>query len=87
MSSSDEIKDTNGAPDPITPIDFTPHSEVAQAFSYKFKWLHLVVSSFLLVSISTAWFVLTARSVFVEVEPITAKINIDTGTSFRLGQR
>ena len=87
MSSSDEIKDKDGAPDPITPIDFTPHSEVAQAFSYKFKWLHLVVSSFLLVSISTAWFVLTARSVFVEVEPITAKINIDTGTSFRLGQR
>ena len=87
MSTSDEIKDVNGATDPITPIDFTPHSEETQAFSYKFKWLHVVVASFLLVSIPAAWFVLTARSVFVEVDPITAQMSIDTGTSFKLGQR
>lgn len=87
MSNSDEIKDVNGATDAITPIDFTPHSEETQAFSYKFKWLHVVVASFLLVSISTGWFVLTARSVFVEVDPITAQMSIDTGTSFKLGQR
>ena len=87
MSNGDEIKDINGAADPITPIDFTPHSEEAKTFSYKFKWLHVVVVSFLLVSLSTAWFVLTARSVFVEVDPITAEMSIDTGTSFKLGQR
>lgn len=87
MSNSDEIKDVSGATDPITPIDFTPHSEETRAFSYKFKWLHVVVASFLLVSISMGWFVLTARSVFVEVEPITAQMSIDTGTSFKLGQR
>jgi len=87
MSSSDEIQDINGATDPITPIDFTPNSEVPQAFSYEFKWFHVAVVSFLLVSITAGWFVLTARSVFVEVEPITAEISIDTGVSFRLGQR
>tara|TARA_B110000858_G_scaffold198464_1_gene265352 strand:+ start:20639 stop:22717 length:2079 start_codon:yes stop_codon:yes gene_type:complete len=87
MSNEDEIKDINGAADPITPIDFTPHSEEAQTFSYKFKWLHVVVASFLFVSLSAAWFVLTARSVFVEVDPITAEISIDTGTSFKLAQR
>jgi formylglycine-generating enzyme required for sulfatase activity len=87
MSNSDEIKDVNGAADPITPIDFTPHSEEAQTISYQFKWLHVVVASFLLVSMSTGWFVLTARSVFVEVDPITAQMSIDTGTSFKLGQR
>ena len=87
MSNSDEEKGINGATDPITPIDFTPHREESQGFSYKFKWLHVVVASFLLVSLSTGWFVLTARSVFVDVDPITAQMNIDTGTSFKLGQR
>ncbi len=87
MSNSDEIKDLSGATDPIIPIDFTPHSEETKAFSYQFKWRHAVVASFLLVSISAAWFVLTARSVSIEVEPITAEMSIDTGTSFKLGQR
>ena len=37
--------------------------------------------------VTAAWFVLTARSVFVEVNPITAQISIDNGTSIKLGQR
>ena len=87
MSIGVEIKDLSGATDPIIPIDFTPHSEATKAFSYQFKWRHVAVTSFLLVALLAAWFVLTARSVFVEVEPITAEMSIDTGTSFKLGQR
>ena len=87
MSDADDIKNINGATDPIVPIDFTPHSEQSQNFSYRFRWLHLVVATFLLVSVMAAWFVLTARSVFVEVNPITAQISIDNGTSIKLGQR
>jgi formylglycine-generating enzyme required for sulfatase activity len=87
MSDAEDIKNINGATDPIVPIDFTPHSEQSKNFSYRFKWLHLVVATFLLVSVTAAWFVLTARSVFVEVNPITAQISIDNGTSIKLGQR
>ncbi|MEX0963146.1 MAG: PEGA domain-containing protein [Pseudohongiellaceae bacterium] len=87
MSVIDEKNGIKGASDPIVPIDFTPHSEEARKFSYQFRWLHVFVGVFLLTSISAAWFVLTARSVFVEVDPITAQISIDTGTSFKLGQR
>ena len=87
MSDADDKKSINGATDPIVPIDFTPHSEQSKNFSYRFKWQHLVVATFLLVSITAAWFVLTARSVFVEVNPITAQISIDNGTSIKLGQR
>lgn len=87
MSAQDDSKNLNGAADPIVPIDFTPNSEESRAFSYQFRWLHVFVSAFLLVSALAAWFVLTARSVFVEVEPITAEISIDSGMSFRLGQR
>lgn len=87
MSTEEGKHDLNGAIDPIVPIDFTPHSEEKQTFSYQFRWLHVVVATFLLVSASAAWFVLTARSVFVEVEPITAEISIDSGIALRLGQR
>lgn len=87
MSSHDDSNEINGATDPIVPIDFTPNSEVKKSFSYQFRWLHVVVSVFLLVSALAAWFVLTARSVFVEVVPITAEISIDSGMSFKLGQR
>ncbi len=87
MSAGEGKNDLNGAVDPIVPIDFTPHTEEKRAFSYQFKWQHVFVAVFLLISVSAAWFVLTARSVFVEVDPITAEINIDSGTSFKLGQR
>ena len=87
MSVDDGNNEINGAADPIVPIDFTPHSEQTRAFSYQFRWLHVFVAAFLLVSVSAAWFVLTARSVFVEADPITAEISIDSGTNFKLGQR
>ncbi len=87
MGDGDDINDVNRATDPIIPIDFTPNSEESKAFSYKFKWAHVFVATFLLISVTAAWFVLTARSVFVEVDPVTAKINIDNGASFKLGQR
>lgn len=73
--------------DLIVPIDFTPFENKGAMFSYKFKWLHPFIFLFVVVSLSAAWFVLTARSVFVEVEPITAQIEIAGGLNFRLGQR
>ncbi len=87
MSTGEGKNHINGAVDPIVPIDFTPHAEEKPAFSYQFRWLHVFVASFLLVSLSAAWFVLTARSVFVEVDPITAEVSVDSGINFKLGQR
>ncbi len=87
MSDRDDINDVNGATDPIVPIDFTPNSEESKAFSYQFTWAHVFVATFLLVSVTAAWFVVTARSVFVEVDPVSAEISIDNGTSLKLGQR
>lgn len=71
----------------IVPIDFTPYEHKEQLINYRFHWTHAVVATFLLVSLTAAWFVLTARSVFVEVNPITAQIEIEGGWNFRLGQR
>lgn len=87
MSNLDENNNINGATDPIVPIDFTPNVDKKPVIAYQFKWMHAFVATFLLVTGTAAWFVLTARSVFVEVEPITAAITIEDGISFRLGQR
>lgn len=87
MSDRDDINTVNGATDPIVPIDFTPNSEETRGFSYQFKWRHVLVSVFLLLSVLASWFVLTAHSVSVAVEPSTAEISIESGISFKLGQR
>ena len=86
MDSHDKHK-LDGTDEPIVPIEFTPYENKSALFSYQFNWLHPFIFLFLVVSVSAAWFVLTARSVFVEVEPITAQVEIEGGLNFRLGQR
>ena len=87
MENTDNNASNNGALDPIVPIDFTPHEVTASKFSYRFHWFHAIVAIFILLSSVSGWFVLTAKSVSVEVDPITASIQIDGGLNFRLGQR
>ncbi|MDD9889842.1 MAG: PEGA domain-containing protein [Gammaproteobacteria bacterium] len=83
----DDINKVNGPADPIVPIDFTPHDEKGPRVTFKPKPVHFVVGIFLIISGIAGWFVLTARSVFVEVNPITAQIEISGGLHVRLGQR
>ena len=87
MENIDLNKTAIGSPDPIIPIDFSPNDYKGPRVTFKLKWIHIVVGVFALVSGTAGWFVLTARSVFVEVEPITAEIQIAGGFNIRLGQR
>jgi formylglycine-generating enzyme required for sulfatase activity len=77
----------HGATDPIVPIDFTPREDTSRRFSYQFRWLHLILASASVLIVVAVWFVLTARSVAIQVEPITAGIEIEGGLHFQLGQR
>lgn len=86
MENIDDNK-VNGSTDPIIPIDFTPADDKGPRVTFRFKWIHLIVGVFLILSGTTGWFVLTARSVLVEVDPITAEIEIADGFSFRMGRR
>lgn len=87
MEGIDEDKEVNGTIDPIVPIDFTPNEDKGPGFSLKFTWLHAVVGIFLAVSLTAAWFVLTARSVFFDIQPITAELTLNGGMNVKLGQR
>ena len=73
--------------DPIVPIDFTPNQATKRRFSYRFRWFHAVVLAFSVLSSAAGFFVLTARSVFIEVNPASAKIEISGGISLQLGPR
>ncbi|MFT4863409.1 MAG: sulfatase activating formylglycine-generating enzyme [Pseudohongiellaceae bacterium] len=87
MADTGDKHKKEGASDPIVPIDFTPHEVKKAKFSFQVKPVHIALGAFLLISGSAAFFVLTAKSVFVEANPITATIEISGGLNIRLGQR
>lgn len=87
MENNEKPIGENGTIDPIVPIDFTPHKDSGSKFSYKFRWFHLIVVAFVVFSSIAGFFVLTARSVFVEVDPISADVEISGGLALQLGTR
>lgn len=87
MTNPDDNKSLYGSSDPIQPIDFTPREETRRYFSYQFRWLHVFLGVGGLLVLFTSWFVLTAKSVSVQVEPMTASVEIEGGMNIRLGSR
>tara|TARA_X000000950_G_scaffold288902_1_gene408228 strand:- start:1237 stop:3315 length:2079 start_codon:yes stop_codon:yes gene_type:complete len=87
MENNEKPIGGKGTIDPIVPIDFTPHKDSGRNFSYQFRWFHLIVAAFVVVSTVAGFFVLTARSVFVEVDPISADVEISGGLALQLGPR
>lgn len=87
MTNPDDNKSLYGASDPIQPIDFTPREETRRYISYQFRWLHVFLGVGGLLVAFASWFVLTARSVSVQVEPMTATVEIEGGMNVRLGPR
>ena len=75
------------APDSITPVDFSPPPPPGRRFSWRPRWYHAIVVVGLALAAGAAGFVLTARSVFVEVSPMAATIEVDDGFAVRVGPR
>lgn len=73
--------------EPIVPVEFTPPRGDGPGFVFRWRWLYGAIAAFAALSGFAAWFVLTARSVFIEVEPLTAEIEISGGLSFMVGPR
>ncbi len=73
--------------DTIIPIDFSPNDGKGSGQTFKFKLVHAVLLFFGSIFGFSGWFVLTAKSVFVQVNPITAQVEINGGINIRLGQR
>ncbi|MFT4886770.1 MAG: sulfatase activating formylglycine-generating enzyme [Pseudohongiellaceae bacterium] len=87
MANPNSKIESNGSAEPIIPIDFTPNENKAPEFSFKLKPIHFVLVAFFSVSGFAAWFVLTAKSVSIEANPVTAMVEISGGLNFKLGPR
>jgi len=73
--------------EPILAADFTPPPPPRRGLRLRLSLLSVFVGSFLLVAATAAWFVLTARSVYVQVAPMTASVEISGGVALRIGER
>lgn len=87
MTNNADGKAIKGSADPIVPIDFTPNVRRGRAIRLALRPMHFLVAAFLLISAYAAWFILVAKSVYIEVNPLTAEIEIEGGVAIRLGAR
>ncbi len=71
----------------ITPVEFSPPGEERRGFSFRWRWLYGFVAAFAALSGFATWFVLSARSVYIEVEPFAAQIELTGGLRFKIGPR
>jgi len=76
-----------GFDDPITPIDFTPVDGTEKKFSITLSPVKIVLSLILLVFAGAAWFVLSARSVFLDVRPDTSLVSVNHPITVKIGTR
>jgi len=86
MADTDDIKDY-GSVDPIVPVDFTPHTDTSGGFRFKLRWVHVLAVVFAIASGTVFWFLLTAKSIFIEAQPITAVVELEGSFLFKLGPR
>ena len=71
----------------IVPVEFTPPKGDGPGFVFRWRWLYGAIAAFAGLSGFAAWFVLTAKSVFIEVIPPTAEIELSGGLNFMIGPR
>jgi len=77
----------NSAAELIVPVDFSPPPPSGRKFRLRLSLLSVFVVAFLGVAATAAWFVLTARSVYVQVTPMTADVEISGGMAVKIGER
>ncbi len=94
MSDDDKIKNPssnatgNGnLEEPIQPIDFTPVGQTSKKFSIKLSPAKIILSAFLLLFVGVAWFVLSAKSVYLDVTPETSLISVQSPLAIKIGPR
>lgn len=73
--------------DVITPADFSPPPPPGRRFGWRPRWYHGLLLALVLMVSGAAWFVLTARSIFIDVEPAIADVSVSGGLAVRIGPR
>ncbi len=71
----------------ITPIDFTPHDSSTDKFSITLSPVKIGIGVLLLCFILAGWFVLSARSVFIDAQPFESLVEIHSPLAIKIGPR
>ena len=87
MQDSRNTPDHDDDIDIITPVDFTPPPAAGRRIGLRLRWYHVALMVALLMVAGAAWFVLTARSVFIDTTPPMASVEITEGFAVRVGPR
>lgn len=73
--------------EPISPAEFSPPPPPGRGWRPRLRPLHLALAVPFLLAAGAFWFVLTARSVYLELEPADAEVEISGGLAVPVGQR
>ncbi len=73
--------------DLIAPVDFSPPPPPSRQWQFRPRLWHGLVALFMVAAVGAAWFVLTARSVFIESTPAAAEVDISGGLAVQVGPR
>ncbi|NBS27227.1 MAG: PEGA domain-containing protein, partial [Gammaproteobacteria bacterium] len=71
----------------ITPIDFTPHNANAEAFSFRPSPVKLAIAFVLVCFALAAWFVLSAKSIFIDAQPVGSIVDVRSSLAIKIGPR
>lgn len=76
-----------GFDEPIAPIDFTPVDAASRKKQFRLSPVRIVLFTVLLAFAGAGWFVLSARSVFLDVTPGTSQVNVNHPMALKIGPR
>lgn len=71
----------------IQSVDFSPPPARIKEKRWRPRWYHFVILLAAAAVFYSSWFVLTARSVFIDVTPVTATVEVDGGLAVQVGPR
>ena len=73
--------------EPIVPIEFTPVNAIRRGERWRPSTAQVAVGGALALFAGVAWFVLTARSVFFDVRPLTSSVAVSDPLAIQVGPR
>ena len=73
--------------EPIAPIDFTPVDAEHGKKPFRLSPVKIAIALVLVVFVGAAWFVLSARSVFIDVTPGTSIVSVNSPMALKVGPR
>lgn len=87
MEEQQRSNNAGDGAEPIRPAEFTPPPPPGRGWRPRLRPLYLLLAVPVLLAAAAFWFVLTARSVHLELEPATAQVEIDGGLAVPVGER